>query len=115
MTGEVIRKGIEERIEKKEGKERDWKMQTSTVMTPERTETGGGIKRKSMRGKEIRKGTGIKRRIGIGMDKDTARSTGVKGENMETRKEGEKNGTENTGLRGREGDMKRVEKVKDIG
>lgn len=116
-TGEAIRKGNEEMrgTERREGKETSWQMERGTMMITKRTETGGEIERKSMKGRGTRKDTEIKGKRGKGTERDAARRTGTKGGKRETRKEGEKNGTESAGPRGREGDTRRVEKEREIG
>lgn len=107
--GEAIRKGIEEMTgtEISEGKETRW-MKRGMMMI-----TRGEIERKTMKGRGTRKDTEIRRKRGIEIDE--MRRTGTKRGMKETRKEGENNGRESTGLRGRDRDTRNVEKEKEIG
>lgn len=74
-------------------------METGTVMIPG---TKGGIEM-------------IGRETGQKIERDTMKRTGKRGGKREKRKEGENNTTtESTGLRGREGDRRKVEKEERI-
>lgn len=71
-------------------------------------------KKGSMKRRETRNNIEIKRRKGI--EKEAMRRARTKGGKRETRRDGEKNETESTGLRGRgrDGDTRKVELEKEI-
>lgn len=104
-TEEVIRKGTR----RGKRKRTDWGMEICTVMITEIMGTKKGKERTSMIGRERRKGTEIRRKTGLAIERDAMGRTGTKREKRGTRKEVGKNITESTGLKGREGDMRKVE------
>lgn len=69
-------------------------------------------KKGSMKRRGTRNDIEIKR--GKGIEKEAMRRARTRGGKRETRRGGEKNGTESTGLRGRDGDTRKVEMEKEI-